>query len=50
MLQVNNAIVEFSADDCKMLGFNKANLLYSIYEHFAEPDPAKKLCIKMDLM
>ncbi|XP_011148517.2 selenoprotein F [Harpegnathos saltator] len=38
---VNNVIAEFSADDCKMLGFNKANLLCSTCEYFAESDLAK---------
>ncbi|OAD52694.1 15 kDa selenoprotein, partial [Eufriesea mexicana] len=31
---VNVALAEFSADDCKNLGFNKANLLCSTCEEF----------------
>lgn len=33
-LQVNIARADFSADDCKSLGFNKANLLCSTCEEF----------------
>ncbi|XP_012233545.1 selenoprotein F [Linepithema humile] len=51
---VDIVIAEFSADDCKVLGFNKANLLCSTCEHFTEPSLAKILssckecCLKDD--
>jgi len=35
------AIAEFSADDCKILGFNKATVLCSTCEHFAKSDLEK---------
>ncbi|XP_071555508.1 selenoprotein F [Temnothorax nylanderi] len=46
------AVAEFSADDCKMLGFNKANVLCSTCEHFAKSDlekiyaTCKECCLK----
>ncbi|XP_070163995.1 selenoprotein F [Polyergus mexicanus] len=36
-------IAEFTADDCKMLGFNKANVLCSTCERFSDPELAKIL-------
>ncbi|XP_020298961.1 selenoprotein F [Pseudomyrmex gracilis] len=48
----NNVIAEFSADDCKALGFNKANLLCSTCEHFTGSNleriyaKCKECCLK----
>ena len=41
------AVAEFSADDCKMLGFNKANVLCSTCKHFAESDLEKIQYVKI---
>ncbi|XP_076171010.1 selenoprotein F [Ptiloglossa arizonensis] len=51
---VNIVIAEFSADDCKSLGFNKANLLCSTCEQFNKSglkeisENCKECCIKDD--
>lgn len=48
------AVAEFSADDCKSLGFNKANLLCSTCEEFSKHnlneirDNCKECCLKDD--
>ncbi|XP_053970445.1 selenoprotein F [Hylaeus volcanicus] len=54
ILTANIVIAEFSADDCKSLGFNKANLLCSTCEEFNKPnlieirDNCKECCLKDD--
>lgn len=46
------AVTEFSADDCKELGFSKANVLCSTCEHFAKSSlekihtTCKECCLK----
>ncbi|XP_018342322.1 PREDICTED: 15 kDa selenoprotein [Trachymyrmex septentrionalis] len=52
IITMDIAVAEFSADDCKMLGFNKANVLCSTCKHFAESDlekiytTCKECCLK----
>lgn len=44
-LQVDIIIAEFTADDCKLLGFNKANVLCSTCERFSDPELVKILYV-----
>lgn len=54
IFMVNIVTAEFSADDCKSLGFNKANLLCSTCEEFNKRDlteiwdNCRQCCIKDD--
>lgn len=54
ILMVNIVSTEFSADDCKSLGFNKANLLCSTCEEFNKHslteilNNCKECCLKDD--
>ncbi|XP_043795550.1 selenoprotein F [Apis laboriosa] len=54
ILMVNIVSMEFSADDCKSLGFNKANLLCSTCEEFNKHNlteilnNCKECCLKDD--
>ncbi|KAG7189510.1 hypothetical protein KM043_017201 [Ampulex compressa] len=54
IFMVNNIAAEFSADDCKTLGFNKANLLCSTCSIFNKHnltqicDNCKECCLKDD--
>lgn len=51
---VNIALTEFTAEDCKLLGFTKANLLCSTCDKFAQfdltdaYDNCKECCLKDD--